>query len=416
MKKPAPFVFHMNSTDEKYNIICLSNQLWDFPNWTNKRHVMDRLARRGHTVLFVDPPINLGFVFIRQLSRGYWSVKRILTQAKKDDCGAVIFSPVNFLPFYKITTKYHLARLKKLARKNFDPARKTILWIYHVQARPLFMYVDGVAHDVLVYDCVDNYSAMVQKASAFSTLIPQEEVAAQEQKLTKQADVVFVTAPGILEKLKAFNTNVHFTPNVGDYERFKDTKSLANELPEDLKAIPRPRIGYIGALDSYKFDLELVKKVAMDHPTFHFVIIGPFALKDKEGTKEGLGFEGLQNVHFLGSRPYGQKAHYLAGFDVDTIPYVLNDYTVGGCFPVKFHDSLAAGLPVVVTDLPAYLPFRDVCYISKNYEEFSKNIELALREDSPDKIKQRQAIAKENNWDGKVDKMLRIISEKKLAK
>ncbi len=93
------------------------------------------------------------------------------------------------------------------------------------------------------------------------------------------------------------------------------------------------------------------------------------------------------------------------------IPYVLNDYTVGGCFPVKFHDGLAAGLPVVVTDLPAYLPFKDVSYISKTFEEFSNNIEKALKEDSPEKIKARQQVAKENNWDGKVAKMLSLIKE-----
>ena len=83
---------------------------------------------------------------------------------------------------------------------------------------------------------------------------------------------------------------------------------------------------------------------------------------------------------------------------------------MGGCFPVKFHDVLAAGLPVVVTDLPAYRPFGDVCYISKGYNEFSQNVRRAIEENSPEKVKQRQDVAKDNNWDGKVAKMLSLIS------
>ena len=60
--------------------------------------------------------------------------------------------------------------------------------------------------------------------------------------------------------------------------------------------------------------------------------------------------------------------------------------------------------------MPAYLPFKDVCYISKSYDEFSANVALALREDTPDKIKQRQLVAKDNNWEGKVSKMLSLIN------
>jgi glycosyltransferase involved in cell wall biosynthesis len=100
---------------------------------------------------------------------------------------------------------------------------------------------------------------------------------------------------------------------------------------------------------------------------------------------------------------------YYAGFDVTIIPYLLNDYTVGGCFPVKFHEGLAAGVPSVVTNLPAYAPFADVCYISKSANEFSQNIRRALEEDSEIKVKERQHVAKDNNWEGKVAKMLALI-------
>lgn len=402
-----------NATQEevnnpKYNIICFSNQLWDWPNWTNKRHVMGRLGLAGHNVIYVDPPINIGKVFYNQIKRGLWGLFRLLIQVKKES-GVIVFTPLNLVPFANITSKIHAFRIRRLAAKNFDPALKTVVWVYHVQIPYLNHYINTLDHDLLVYDCVDNYSAFPEEKVFFKASLYSDSLIEQEEYLAKKADVIFASAPGLVTLMKKYNENVHFTPNVGDYDEFKDAKSFKDSIPENLKAIPRPRVGYMGALDDYKFDYALVEKLAKDHPKVNFVIIGPLALKDKNARLEDLKIAEYSNVHLLGITAYKDKKYYLAGFDAEIIPYVLNDYTIGGCFPVKFHDSLAAGNPVIVTDLPAYAPFSDVCYISKGYNDFSENIRKALDEDTPKKIKERQQVAKENNWEGKVAKMLTII-------
>ena len=61
---------------------------------------------------------------------------------------------------------------------------------------------------------------------------------------------------------------------------------------------------------------------------------------------------GLRNVHLLGPRPYGQLPSYLRGFDLALLPCPMNAYT-RSMFQMKFFEYLAAGLPVVATDLPA---------------------------------------------------------------
>ena len=160
----------------KYNIICFSNQLWDFPNWTNKRHVMTRLAQQGHSVIFVDPPINPGFVFFRQVFRKLWSFVRVLTQVKLDESGAYVYTPINWVPFSKLSTNYHIWRIKQLSRKHFKKDQKSILWAYHVQIKDLFDYVAELSHDVLVYDCVDNYAAFPDNQTTFSAIISKEEL------------------------------------------------------------------------------------------------------------------------------------------------------------------------------------------------------------------------------------------------
>ena len=394
----------------KYNIICLSNQLWLSDYWTNKSHVMSRLSKLGHKVLFVEPPINTGNVFARQVLAGSWPVKRLLTQTRvEEQSGVLIYSPLNVLPSADITSRWHISRINKVAQQFFDPQRKTILWVYHVQLKNLLDYVDDIRHDELVYDCVDNYVGFPENSAFYSTTVTKKQLVAQEEILAKKAHLVFASAPGLAERLKNYNPNTHFTPNVGDYEKFKDAK-LIKDVPDDLKNIKKPVIGFTGALDEYKFDMGLFKELAQNHLQVSFVLIGSLAIKGKNATKESLGLMGLDNVHLLGPKPYDSIQQYFAGFDAFIIPYQLNDYTVGGCFPVKFHDALAAGLPVIVTDLPSYSFFKDVCYISKSYKEFSDNLERALREDSLEKVKARQEVAKNNNWDGKVANMLKLIS------
>jgi glycosyltransferase involved in cell wall biosynthesis len=198
---------------------------------------------------------------------------------------------------------------------------------------------------------------------------------------------------------------------VGDFDRFKNVRSKKYKIPEDLKDIKKPIIGFTGAVDEYKFDRDLMRKVALDYPSYSFVIIGPVGLKDREASKKELGFQDLENVHLLGTKEFTELPKYVARFDVMIIPYQLNDYTVGGCFPVKFLNHLAAGLPTVVTDLPTYAPFEDVSYISKNPNEFSHNIRIALEEDSEFKIKQRQEVSKVHTWDSKVENMLSLIKD-----
>ena len=399
----------MVQNNQKLNIICLSNQLWDYPGWTNKKHVMTRLAKRGHKVLFADPPINTGKVFGRQIGRGFWPPLRLLTQKKESSSGALVYTPLNIIPNTAVTSRWHVKKIKKLTESFFDKNQKTILWVYHVQMANLEAYLEGLDYDLLIYDCVDNYEGFPENSSFYSTTVPKSRVVEQEKYLAEKSDLVFATAPGLVDKLREYNQNVHFTPNVGDFEKFKKVQDMKDEVPDDLVRVPRPRIGFTGAMDEYKFDAKLMRKIAQDHPDFSFILIGQIALKDSGASLQELGLGDLQNVYFLGYKPYEILEQYYAGFDAYIIPYQLNDYTVGGCFPVKFHDGLAAGLPTVVTDLPAYRPFGHVSYISKNYEDFSANVKRAIDEDNPQKIAERQAVASENNWDGKVDKMLEHI-------
>jgi glycosyltransferase involved in cell wall biosynthesis len=266
--------------------------------------------------------------------------------------------------------------------------------------------LDNVSRDFLLYDCVDYYAGFPR----YETKESKEKVLDIEKSLTQKADLVFATAPGLVERLKKINPNTYYTPNVGDFELFFDIKNkYQNDMPDVLKNLPKPIVGYIGALDSYKFDYEILKEAALVYPNYSFVIIGDIALKDREGSLEELGLDKITNIHFLGSVPFIKTPKYMAHFDAELIPYVYNDYTVGGCFPVKFFNTMSAGIPSIVTDLPVFTLYKNITYISKTKKDFVENIQKALDEDSKKKYNERVAIAKENTWDSKVASMLQII-------
>ena len=391
---------------EKYNIICFSNQLWDYPNWTNKKHVMTRLGKMGHKIIFVDPPINFGRVFLRQIQKGYWTFLRFLIGYKKEG-NVMVYTPIKYYLFSKFSTFLFSEKINNLAQGFFNKKNKTLLWVYNVEIEHLEEYLSQVKRDFLIYDCVDYYAGFPR----YETREQKEAFLETEKKLTENSDLVFATAPGLVDRLKKINKDTFYTPNVGDFEMFHNIKDkYKNDKPKELKSLTGPIVGYIGALDSYKFDYELLKKSAITYPEYNFVIIGDIALKDREGSLKELGLDNLSNVHFLGSIPFVKTPKYMAHFDCELIPYVYNDYTIGGCFPVKFFNTLSAGIPSIVTDLPVFAMYKNVAYISKTHDDFVNNIGKALSENSLTKINERISVAKENTWDSKVSNMLSIIN------
>ncbi len=392
--------------NEKYNIICFSNQLWDYPNWTNKRHVMTRLGKMGHKIIFVDPPINFGRVLFRQFQRGNWGFVRFLLGYKKEG-NILIYTPIKFYFFSKLFTFLFSEKVNSLANSFFTKKNKKLLWIYNMEIENLEEYLKNIKRDFLIYDCVDYYAGFPR----YSTKEEKERILDIEKNLTDQSDLVFATAPGLVDRLKKINIKTFYTPNVGDFELFHGVKEkYKNDVPKELKKLKKPIVGYIGALDSYKFDYELLKKSALSYPEYSFVVIGDVALKDREGSLKELGLENISNIYFLGSIPFVKTPKYIAQFDCELIPYVYNDYTIGGCFPVKFFNTLSAGVPSVVTNLPVFSMYKNVTYISKTHDDFVKNIGLAIEENTEKKIQERISVARENTWDSKVSNILSIIN------
>jgi glycosyltransferase involved in cell wall biosynthesis len=134
-----------------------------------------------------------------------------------------------------------------------------------------------------------------------------------------------------------------------------DHFAAAREVPEDMRDLPRPRIGYFGLL-SHFLDFDVLEALRRARGGGTLVLIGPGTPATDDRVR-ALAARG--GVAVLGSRPYERAPAYLQSLDVGVIPFRANDPFVQGINPNKVYQYLASGLPVVTTpllDLPSQPP------------------------------------------------------------
>jgi hypothetical protein len=71
-------------------------------------------------------------------------------------------------------------------------------------------------------------------------------------------------------------------------------------------------------------------------------------------------------------------------------------------YPLKLHEYLAAGRPVVTTALPELRAFSRVVRIGEDYDQFVEQVRMALSDNGLAAIVERVALAKQNTWDQRV--------------
>src|SRR3989344_1401437 len=285
-----------------------------------------------------------------------------------------------------------------------------VLWVYDPEFSD---YVDHIPHRLLIYDCVDDYASMPPERYEESKLA---EIMDKDRELTSKADIVFTTSKHLFETHRALNPATYYTPNVADFEHNSRALEASLPVPLELVDLPHPIIGFQGNLSSYKFDFDLIEELVSNRPTWSFVFVGPMetskTVTDLSRFSIRHRLSQFPNVKMVGVKPYAELPAYYKAFDVVIMPNKMNDYNRSS-FPLKFFEFLGAGLPVVMTELPALAEFKDTpgVLMAKSLEEFLRLLDIAVAKGRSDGQQERMLLAKQNSWEGKVDRMLGIINE-----
>lgn len=386
-------------------IIALSPDRWG--DVRRPRQLMQELARIV-PVLYLESPLALaslakspGQLKSRE-TRSAWR-RALLGRCEPVAEDMSLATPLTLLPEHVIARLPWTplrSRMRKLGRRGIARRAERLarrlgmsspaVWYGGHPVSPSELHVRTAAFTV--YDCIDRWSAFPTSASN-SRLRDQET--ADEQELFRRADAVFCSARGLLDSARETAAEKPtLLRNAADVEHFARAQ---RPVPADLSELPRPLIGYVGAIAEW-VDLELIRDVALARPDWSFALIGPVFTGQITGDSRGLSaVQNLPNVDVLGPRPYDELPAYLESFDVAVIPFKVNPLTAD-TDPIKVYEYLAAGLPVVSTPLPEVTALG-VVRIAATAEDFVREIEAALSDEgAEDAVARHVSVAEQNSW------------------
>src|ERR687898_669693 len=199
------------------------------------------------------------------------------------------------------------------------------------------------------------------------------------------ADLVWAGTRELRDELAALNPRTVLHPIGAD-------QGLAGGAPAaELAGLPRPLIIYAGSMRAY-LNVGLIRGTADRLKEASFVFVGPAA-----DFLQPL-VAGLRNVHVIGPRPYRLLPDYLAAADVAIAPPQVAPAT-RAVVPEKLFGYLAAGLPVVTTEIAGAEELRRLVWIARDPSEFARAIQGALKRDRERRRALRQAAVSPLSWD-----------------
>jgi len=383
----------MNDTAHslQLDIVAMAPNAWDGP-WMNRQQLLSRLGTQ-HNIIYTN-----GLWMVWDRHQAAWKEAPANGGFSVQDQVLVDLSPKFLLRWPRFSAFDHLA-MRMAARRwmrahTGDKDSPRVAYLFHPQFYP---YVKRIRPDFVVYHAYDMLS-----------LTPEwnRELDEQQRKLLAMADLVVASSDVIAEELATISGKpVEMLPNGADFDVFCGAATGDCPEPDDLANVPHPRIGYVGNLN-LKVDFPLIAALAKDHQSWNFVFVGGKGKLDAPTQKGFDQCEGLKNVHFLGAKNYREIPGYAANMDVNLMCYrVEGDVWTRGIYPLKLHEYLATGKPVISSDIPSVIPFESNVAIARTTDQWPELIEAALQGNGAGNTEQRRMVAKENSWDARAGRL-----------
>ncbi|MGC8785900.1 MAG: glycosyltransferase [Anaerolineae bacterium] len=382
---------------EGHDILCFAPGPWD-DIWRNRHQIMTRLAR-ANKILYIEPWLELR-PMLRCLRRGELSLGDIRgPRLNIVGQNLYVYQPPLWapraarFPLNVLTEAIYMASLRQVLRRL--QFQQPILWLFLPDTE---IFIGRFHEKLVIYHIVDEYAGYSGISASWRPVLER-----MEQRLARKADLVFVTSPTLLERKRELNERVFLVPNAVDYEMFAAVANDPDATPADMMDIPKPIIGYIGAIND-KIDVGLLAQVARTHSDWSLVLVGPVAIKDEESLQTLHALQALPNVYLLGRKAVEEVPRYIVACDVCLLPYRINEWTKN-IDSLKLYEYLACAKPVVATNVPAAQRFSHVVKVAANEIEFISSINSAWKENSPALQAERQHIAAQNTWEQRVDQL-----------
>lgn len=375
------------------DIVCFSH------DWTgdplSKTHLM-RVLSRENRILWVNSIANrMPTASSKDVTRIFKKLGSFAKPIREVEPNIFVLNPLA-VPAYGSDAVVDLNRRFLIRQVRSAMKKLGFSHVVNIVFNPAAGMIAGqLGERELIYYCVDEYTAFTGATDGLKRI---------EDDLFRRADLVIVSAEKLLESKGHLNTNIHLIRHGTDWAHFRKALDAETEVPSEIAFLPRPIVGFHGLLADW-IDYDLIKKVAEHFPGGSIVLIGKTSVDAEQKIK---ALAGVPNIHLLGRKPYAQLPAYGKGFDVAINPFTINELTLAAN-PLKVREYLAAGLPVVSTDIPEVHVLEDVL-VGIDHRDFIAKIEQALiapkpREEVSDRVRRE-------SWESKVEELRRLVDRR----
>jgi teichuronic acid biosynthesis glycosyltransferase TuaH len=255
-----------------------------------------------------------------------------------------------------------------------------------ISAWPLYPVFGSSREQVRVYWAQDDF---VGGAALLGMNARQIDVS--ERRVAAAADLIIAANPVVADTWRSRGRAPVVIPYGADVTAYSEVDQAP--LPPDV-SLPGPVAGFVGQIND-RTDLSLLEAVA--DRGVSLLLVGPV-----NPAFEPERFGALQrrdNVCWVGPKPFGALPGYLRSMDVGLVPYRDSPFNRGS-FPLKTLEYLAAGRPVVATDLPAIRWLNtDLISVATTPTVFADLVARVAGElRTQALIARRQAFAAEHSW------------------
>jgi glycosyltransferase involved in cell wall biosynthesis len=367
------------------DMLCFSHDWSGDP--LSKTHLM-RLLAKDNRILWVN---SIGYrapsASGRDLKRALEKLRAAARPVREVERNIFVLNPLA-IPAYGVpamqTVNRQLLRLQVRAAMRRLRFSRPINWVFNPAAA---VVAGALGEDVLIYYCVDEYTAF--SGVAMQSLIELE------RGLLHRADLVVVSADRLLQSKQRENPRTVLVRHGVNWKHFRTTLDADTSVPEEVAKLPRPILGYFGLMAEDWFDVDLMVHVAKRFSSGSIVLLGKVTTDLSRLTQ-------LPNVHLLGRKPYEELPRYCKGFDVGLLPFPISEVTLNAN-PLKVREYLAAGLPVVSTAIPEVEVLRQ-CRIGHDAEGFVREVEAALADQPGPRVERSDRMSGES-WDAKLEEI-----------
>ena len=442
------------------DLIFFSLENWD-EVWRRNQFVCAQLARRfpDRRILFVGKPI-----FVPQLAKwartapGRAQVRAALRQRfwRVPELPNIrVFNPIKPLPNpapggRQINENWQVFQVRRAARRA--GVRDPLLWINPYDCG---FYIGRLGERGVVYDITDDWELAARTPQA------KARIADQDRDLCARADLTVVCSPALFESRQNLAKELLLLPNGVDAAHYARIDQLDNPSPGNFNANgtfqaqaesngaaqaesngaaqaesngaaqaesngaaqaesngaaqaesngaarwPRPVFGYTGTLHRERIDLDLVVQLARAHPGGSVVLVGPHNWTD-DSLRGALAAQ--PNLHAPGPVAYRDIPTVMAHFDVCVVPHRRTQF-VESLNPIKLWEYLAAGKPIVSTDVAGFRDYPQWVRLANDAPAFVEQCRAALGEigtaQGANLQRQRRAEAAAHSWGARVDQLL----------